>query len=130
MPADFGTLYAARVTDAHPAGSVLRDAPAAGGAAVGALRIGDAIRISENFETGDGYHWHKVVKDGVTGYVADTNAFAWERTPPPDVPDGIYSPFLSADEIQQAIALHSAIAEAHRGIAALYSLALERTQAP
>lgn len=140
MPTDYGQMYDATVTGAYSAGSVVRSAPAATGAELTRLFAGDSIRISTNFEANGGYNWHKVVKDGVEGYAADTDALAWERVPEadpdaplPDVPDGLFSPFLSADEVRQLIALHTALAAGYRvqagdhdGIAALYRAALER----
>lgn len=137
MPTDFGTMYEAVVTSAYTQGSVVRGAPATSGTELTRLFPGDAIRISENFQVGGALNWHKVIVGNVEGYTADTNDFAWERVPTlpePEVPDGLYSAWLTADEIQQLASLHTALAagyrvmaEDHDSIAALYRTAAERT---
>ncbi|MBK8035280.1 MAG: hypothetical protein IPK17_38410 [Chloroflexi bacterium] len=42
--------------------------------------------------------------------------------------DALYSVFLTADELQQSVSLHTQISQAHQQLAQIFSAALQRTQ--
>lgn len=88
----------------------------------------------------DGYTWYAVKTVSVVGWCASpplTYTLAPTEPPPlpdddteqlPTIPDGLFSAWLSNEELQQAIVLHTQIAIANNEIAALYQAALDRGQ--
>lgn len=125
-------------------GTNIRSQPSTSGAKVGSLKLlAPGAWTSTMISDGSGTWYALKLDDGVQGYVrSDVVIFEAEPAPEPDIPDALYSIFLSEDEVAQVAALHDQlaaamrraldegvqIAETHEQIAAIYRAAAVRAQ--